>query len=48
MTLSDAFSKIVEILKTTQNGEIRLIIRKGEVKHVNVLREYVPENDEKQ
>lgn len=47
MTLHDAFSRIVEILKTMQNGEIHLVIRKGEVKHVNVLQEYVPEYDEK-
>lgn len=40
--------RVLEILRTLENGEIRLVIRKGEVKHVNVLREYMPgdENEE--
>ena len=39
MTLKDAFEKVVFVLKTMENGEIHLLVRKGEIKYVNRLEE---------
>lgn len=50
MTLAEAFKRVCSILKTLSNGEIHLVVRKGEIKYVNVLQEYLPreaEDDEK-
>lgn len=35
MTLKQTFDIIAQILKTMQNGEIRLFVKNGEIKHVN-------------
>lgn len=42
MTITEAWHRVTEILKTMINGEIRLIIRGGKVKYINCLQEYVP------
>lgn len=42
MTLKQTFDIIVEILKTMQNGEIRLFIKNREIKHVNRTEEVFP------
>lgn len=42
MTLHQAFEIVVEILKTMRNGEIRLFIKNGEIKHVNRTEEVFP------
>lgn len=43
MTLKQAFVLIADILTTMRNGEIRLFIKNGEVKHINKTEEvFVP------
>ena len=48
MTLKEAFEKVVFVLQTMENGEIHLLVRKGEIKYVNRLEEVMyrdpPEN----
>ena len=39
MTLKEAFDKVVFVMQTMENGEIHLLIRKGEIKYVNRLEE---------
>ena len=39
MTEAEMQEKISTKLKTMKDGEIRIIIRKGEIKHVNALEE---------
>ena len=39
MTLKDAFEIAAYILRTMQNGEIRLLVRDGRIKYVNRLEE---------
>ena len=47
MTLKQAIDLIIEILKTMNHGEIRIIVRGGEIKHVNCLQEYKAEKNAK-
>lgn len=35
MTLQQAFELVYHIIKTMPNGEIRLFVKNGEIKHVN-------------
>lgn len=43
MTLRQAFELVAEILTNMKNGEIRLFIKNGEIKHVNKTEEvFVP------
>lgn len=42
MTLIEAWNRIMEVLRTMLNGEIRLIVRDGQIKYVNYLKEYIP------
>lgn len=35
MTLRQAFELVAAILTTMKNGEIRLFIKNGEIKHIN-------------
>ena len=43
MTLAEAWARIQEIMSRIKYGEIRLIIRGGVIKYINVMEEYVPE-----
>lgn len=43
MTETEMYHRIGKKLQRMKNGEIRLIVRNGEVKYVNVLEEYVPD-----
>lgn len=51
MTLKEAFDKVVYVMRTMENGEIHLLVRKGEIKYVNRLEEVLykepPENSGK-
>ena len=46
MTLRQAFELVVEILKTMENGEIRLFVKNGEIRHINKTEEvFLPKGD---
>lgn len=45
MTLRQAFEIVVQILGTMRDGEIRLFVKHGEIKHVNRTEEVFPEHD---
>ncbi len=42
MTLRQAFELVAEILTNMKNGEIRLFIKNGQIKHVNRTEEVFP------
>lgn len=42
MTLKQAFELVCIILQTMKNGEIRLFVKNGEIKHVNRTEEVFP------
>jgi len=42
VTLRQAFELVTAILDTMKNGEIRLFIKNGEIKHVNRTEEVFP------
>ena len=42
MTLIEAWKRVKEILSRLKYGEIRLIIRGGSIKYINVMEEYIP------
>lgn len=42
MTLIEAWERVKEILSHIKYGEIRLIIRGGVIKYINVMEEYIP------
>lgn len=45
MTLRQAFELVAEILTNMKNGEIRLFIKNGQIKHVNKTEEvFVPKS----
>ena len=39
----EAILRTQEKLRQMKNGEIRLIVRNGEIKYINVLEEYIPD-----
>ena len=42
MSLKQAFELVAGILATMKNGEIRLFIKNGEIRHVNRTEEVFP------
>ena len=43
MTLIEAWERVKEILARLKYGEIRLIIRGGMIKYINIVEEYIPD-----
>ena len=43
MTIAKAINDIREIMRWMKEGEIHLLIRKGEIKYIDILHEYKPD-----
>lgn len=44
MTKIELTLRVCEVLEELKDGEIRIPVRNGEAKYINVLKEYIPKN----